>query len=309
MPFPSNLLICDPHFHVWDNKVNPKNLNLGAIADGPLGVYVARDIISATATLPYVAGVHVETVVGQKEGGFVVDTVEETRFVLREVENFGPTAPFGISAYVHLGRPDARTVLQQHFKACGERHARIVGVRMILNYSAEDPSLTWPQVDSDKYLKPVEAGGSAVYTENLAFLAQLGLVYDLHANWWQLEEASVKFSSLGVKCPLVVLDHLGCPKLGTGSDEEDGKRVAVWRKGIASLAKVPQVHIKISGLEYIYSGWLEKGGKARGVVSECVYFVLQQFGVERCMVASNNPVDLAMGGKVCVFSPCPCAPP
>jgi len=295
MPFPSHIPICDPHFHVWDNKVNPKNLNLGPIADGPLGVYLTKDIKVATASLPYVAGVHVETVVGQKEGGFIIDTVEETRFVRSDIAGFGSCAPFGICAYVHLGREDAAKVIAQHLVAGG---ARFVGVRMILNYCAEDPTLTWPQVESDDFLKPLDAGGNLYFGKNLALLSRLGLVYDMHANWWQLESAAAKLFSLGNDCPTVVVDHLGCPKLGCNF-EEDAKRLASWKTGMAALAKNDQVHIKISGLEYIYGGWLVAGSKAREVVRECVFFVLKHFGLRRCMVASINPVDLAMGGKVC----------
>ena len=294
MPYPAHLPICDPHFHVWDNKDNFKNLNLGGIADGPLGVYLTKDILAATKGLPYVSGVHVETVVGQKEGGFPMDTVAETRFVLKDIAGFGAGAPFGICAFVHLGREDAGKVIGEHLVA-GE--GKLVGGRMILNYSAEDASLTWPQVDGDSYLQ-VE-GGNPHFGPNLGLLAAKGLVYDMHANWWQLERGAAKLSSLPPgSCPTVVLDHLGCPKLASGSEVEDSKRVAVWKAGMSSLAGVPQVNVKISGLEYVHGGWLVKGSKAWDVVKDCVYFVLDTFGTERCMVASNNPVDLAMGGKV-----------
>ena len=50
MSFPSDLLICDPHFHVWDNSVT-KNKNLGGIADGPLCTYLSRHYCASAAPL------------------------------------------------------------------------------------------------------------------------------------------------------------------------------------------------------------------------------------------------------------------
>lgn len=291
--FPTDIPICDPHFHVWDNVSNPKNLNLGPIADGPLGVYLSSTYLAACSALPLYAAVHVETVVGQKEGGFVIDTLEETRFVLRDSAAFGPTRACGVVGFVHLGREDAVEVLAGHLRAAGER---FVGVRMILNFSSEDPSLTWPQVDSDSYL----SGANAHFGGNVKLLGRLGLVFDFHANWFQLKTAAAFFSGLSPQLPKIVIDHLGCPKLNSGKSEEDAARVAAWKEGLAALAAIPKVNIKISGLEYIHAGWMEKGSKARELIKGLVFWVLDTFGPSRCMVASNFPVDLAMGGKVCV---------
>ena len=288
--FPTGIPICDPHFHVWDNKAQ-LNKNLGAIADGPLGVYLSSTLLEAARALPYVAGVHVETVVGQAPGGFAIDTVAETRFVLRDTAAMGPARPIGVCAYVHLGRADAPAVLAAHLAAA---HERLVGVRMILNYSATDASLTWPQVDSADY----GAGRNAHFAPNLKLLARLGLVYDVHANWFQFKELAALFAGLGPHMPATVIDHLGCPKLNSGDAGEDAARVAAWKEGVTAMAALPRAHMKISGLEYIFAGWLEKGSAARAAVRELVFFALDAFTPARCMVASNFPVDLAMGGKV-----------
>jgi hypothetical protein len=170
-----------------------------------------------------------------------------------------------------------------------------VGVRMIQNFSATDASLTWPQVESNDYLE----GRVPAFGANLRLLAALGLVFDFHANPLQLGAAATLFAGLGPRLPAVVINHLGCPKLGSGDAAADAATTAAWRAGIAALAALgPRVCIKISGLEYIYGGWLEKGSRAREVVKDLVFFVLDTFGPGRCMVASNFPVDLAMGGKV-----------
>ena len=52
-------------------------------------------------------------------------------------------------AWLQLARPDAAEVLEAHRAVAG---ARMVGIRMILNYSEKDPTLCWPQVDRGDYL-------------------------------------------------------------------------------------------------------------------------------------------------------------
>jgi predicted TIM-barrel fold metal-dependent hydrolase len=298
MPFPPDLLICDPHFHIWDNSV-VKNKNLGGIADGPLCTYLASHYCASAAPLPLSSAVHVETVVGQ-DGSFDIDTVAETRFVLSETAGRdGPFGgkPVGICAFVDLGKPGAAHVIGAHFAAAG---ARFVGVRMIMNYSATDSTLTWPQVASDAYIghPPGSPAANEHLPSNLALLGRLGLVFDFHANWFQLAGGAATLAALGDGAPVTVLDHLGCPKLGTGDAREDAVRVAAWKAGMRALAALPRVHVKISGLEYIRKGWMAQGSEARAQVAELVLWVVRTFGAARCMVASNFPVDLHMGGEV-----------
>lgn len=113
--FPSSLPICDPHFHVWDNVGNPKNLNLGGIADGPLATYLSAHYLRSAASLPLASAVHVETVVGQ-DGSFYIDSVGESRFVARDTAAFAPR-PLGIVAFVHLARADAAAEIDAHAAA------------------------------------------------------------------------------------------------------------------------------------------------------------------------------------------------
>ncbi len=79
----------DPHFHMWDIPTRP-NPNLGPVAAERLPTYLAADYARDMATLPQplklVAALHVETTVGQMEGGFAIDTVDETRWVRDQLE-------------------------------------------------------------------------------------------------------------------------------------------------------------------------------------------------------------------------------
>lgn len=154
MAAPLPLVLADPHFHTWrDAHANP---NLGGIAD-TIPTSTATDYAaewaaatSPTAASTLAAAVHVETVVGQAEGGAVVDAVGETEWVVSQLA----TLPRGVThrrlvAYLHLARPDARALLARHLVIAGRA---LAGVRMVLNYDADDASITWPQVDRGDYL-------------------------------------------------------------------------------------------------------------------------------------------------------------
>ena len=76
-------------------------------------------------------------------------------------------------------------------------------------------------------------------TRSFALLAAHGLSFDAHANWFQLEGAAAFFAAF--PDTTIILDHLGCPKLDSGSEEEDAARIAVWRRGMRALAALPHV--------------------------------------------------------------------
>ncbi len=141
------------------------NPNLGGIVDmvhpvrgeatGRLGTYTGASYAFDAQGLPLQSALHVETCVGQVDGGHKLDTVAETRFVLENGKQIvdgssSSPIPLGVVAFVHLGREDTAATIAAHRAAAGSAFR---GVRMILNYSHTDASLCWPQVGTDVYLK------------------------------------------------------------------------------------------------------------------------------------------------------------
>ena len=110
-------------------------------------------------------------------------------------------------------------------------------------------------------------------------LAPLGLHFELQAPWRQLEEAA----HLARDFPdtAIVLNHTGLPL-----DDE----LAGWRAAMSGLASCRNVAVKISGL----------GRVTRK--REVVLGAIELFGVERCMFASNFPVDGLCGSFDEVYS-------
>ena len=84
--------VCDPHFHLWNLHESP-NPNLGAAVEESRPVYLAADNLAEMGRLPapleLSSSVHVETVVGQMEGGFALDTVGETGWVCEQMAPTG----------------------------------------------------------------------------------------------------------------------------------------------------------------------------------------------------------------------------
>ena len=271
----------DPHFHLWDLGERP-NPNLGPDVERDLPVYHAADYLRDMGRLPpsleLAASVHVETVVGQMEGGFPLDEVAETRFVRDQMEPTG--RPFAIVAYAHLARDPRHTeqVLDRHLAAAGER---LRGVRMILNHHPGDPALTWPQVERGDFL------GDPVFRESLALLGERGLSFDLQCNPHQLAGAAAAFAD----CPgtPVVIGHLA-----SFHDSGDPGYERMWREGLAQMAALPHVSMKLSMVFFCAPGYHQDASQ-EARAKDLVRQAIEIFGAGRCMFASNYPVDGVQG--------------
>ncbi|GAB7547612.1 amidohydrolase family protein [Cupriavidus sp. CuC1] len=117
----------------------------------------------------------------------------------------------------------------------------------------------------------------ARWLEGLGLLAAHDLSWDLRVPFWHLQEAAdavAMFPALRV-----VLEHTGLPW-----DRSDAG-LAAWRRGMEALARLPNVHVKLSEFGLPDAAW-DRAGNVR-VVREA----LDIFGWQRCMFASNLPVS------------------
>jgi predicted TIM-barrel fold metal-dependent hydrolase len=110
-----------------------------------------------------------------------------------------------------------------------------------------------------------------------ALLEKYDLSWDLRVPFWHLEEAAeVARAFSGTR---IILNHTGFP----WNRSEAG--LALWRRGMQTLAQAPNVHLKISCLCLPDGPWTLESN--RPIVLEAIKI----FGMERCMFASNYPVD------------------
>ena len=145
------------------------------------------------------------------------------------------------------------------------------GIRHMLNYE-EDPALRF--TDSDHLMSDGD------WQRGFRLLAKYNLSFDLQIWPWQMEEAA----QLARNIPDVpiILNHTGMPK------DLDLSLMDQWKSGLQSLAEAPQLTVKISGLPLMNKNWTVE------MIKPFVLGTIEIMGVDRCMFASNFPVDKLM---------------
>jgi predicted TIM-barrel fold metal-dependent hydrolase len=128
-------------------------------------------------------------------------------------------------------------------------------------------------------VRPMGASAAPVPPADvLEALGERGLLFELMAHPDQLVEAARGLD--GHDDVVVVVEHTGWPR----SDSSD--EVALWRDGIAALASLGErVACKLSGLA------MPLGSMSAEAYRPWIEHAIEVFGVERCMFASNFPVD------------------
>lgn len=101
--------------------------------------------------------------------------------------------------------------------------------------------------------------------------------FDLQAPWEHLGDAAEM--ALAHPSIRIFLNHTGLPA------DRSAEGIAGWRKAMTRLAAERNVVVKISGLGIPGVGWTAEAN--RGIVLTTI----ELFGTERCMFASNFPVD------------------
>lgn len=220
--------------------------------------------------------------------------VGETHFVMDQIQwaiGSGHDLAAGILAAsdVTLGER-VRPVLEAHAEAA---KGRLRGTRYRVAWDP-DPIAGYGEegYPSDNVLERPQ------FLEGVKVLEDMGLVLDVWGFHTQLPEVA-KFAAAVPDLKLVV-DHVGGP-LGVGPYA--GKRAEVfeiWRDGLKKIAEVPNTNIKLSGLAISRLGF---GFQETGQVSSSDVLVklwrpyvetcVELFGAERCIFATNYPVDRA----------------
>ena len=116
----------------------------------------------------------------------------------------------------------------------------------------------------------------------LGALAERNLVFELMAHPDQLLPAAEQLA--GIDDLVVVVEHTGWPRSDSGEER------VLWRAGLDALAGLGgQVVCKLSGLA------MPLQSVAVEVLRPWLEAAIEIFGVDRCMFASNFPVDSMFG--------------
>lgn len=259
--------IVDPHMHLWDlerhyyawlqDKPLPNN-PAGDMTPIAYKSYRLDDYLADAKGWNVVEVVHVECGLPPK------DQLSETDWLQSIADQRGVIG--GIVAGANLDDPGVETMLAAHAE---RRNVR--GIRQIVNWH-EDPAKTYGP--TDKLL-------DAQWRKGFALLGRYGLSFDLQLYPAQMAVAA-ELADAHPDIPLIV-NHAGMPT------DRDDSGLAVWREGMAALAERPNVTCKISGLAMIDRAWTVESLKP------FVLTAIEAFGVERCMFASNFPVEKVHG--------------
>lgn len=255
--------IIDAHQHFWDlsmgrhpwlapgHEVPFRYGDCAAIRRNYLPADYARD----TANFDVVKTVHMEAEWDS------ADPLGETAWLMDLHERTG--RPNALIGQAWFARADIAGVLAGH-AACP-----------LMRSVRQKPAAAPTPAD----FRPGAPGSMAdpAFRRGYDYLARHGLHYDLQTPWWHLDEAA----DLARDVPetTIILNHTGLP-----SDRSDDG-LARWRDAMAGFAARSNTMVKISGICVPHRKWT--ADLNRGVVLDTIRI----FGADRCMFASNFPVD------------------
>jgi len=259
----SGVPIIDAHQHFWDLD---RNYHPWLCDERPIPFrygdyrairrsYLPVDYHGDSRGFEVVGTVHVETEWNP------ADPIGETRWLQGVIEEHG--LPSAIVAQAWLDRDDVAEVL-----AAQAAFSRVRGIRHKPRAAAR-PGDVNPGAPGSM--------GDPRWREGYALLEQHALSFDLQTPWWHLGEAAELARDFpGVQ---MILNHTGLP-----ADRSDAG-LDGWREAMAVLSGQPNVAVKISGLGMPGEAWTVQANR------RIVLDTIDIFGVERCMFASNFPVD------------------
>lgn len=256
--------IVDAHHHLWD-LAGP--LHYPWLQDDPpipfrygdysaiRRSYLPADYRRDTARQNVVATVFMEAEVRRDQ------EAAETRWVQDVAERHG--FPHAIIGHAHFEADDIAAVLKAHAAVPLLRGIR-QKPRTFASAAAIEPGAPGSMSDPN-------------WRRGVARLRDHGLHYELQVPFWHLREAA----ELARAMPdlRIILNHTGVP----GDRSEAGLRQ--WRDGMAALAAEPNVRVKISGIGLPGRPWTVADNQP------IVLTTIELFGVDRCLFASNFPVD------------------
>ena len=255
----------DTHHHLWDLE-NNRYPWLQHPIDHFVGDYspirksfLIGNFLAGAEDVPLQKSVHV-----QAEWDHDSDPVGETVW-LQDVADSPASRgiPNAIIGYANLADPNVEDTLARHAEFANWR-----GIRDMLNWS-DDPALRFAE-RGDLMRDPQWRAGYRL-------LAKFNGSFDLQVWPWQLAESAALARDIP-EVP-VVLNHTGMPR----DWNEDG--IALWRDGMRAIAGAKNISVKISALGMMKRGWTADG------IRPFVLDTIEIVGVDRCMFASNFPVD------------------
>ena len=256
----SSIPITDCHHHLWAPDTHPwlpSKAETGHPA-GPLKEvqkYLLPEFLADIEPHNITKSVYIECY----NDGYPPD---ETKWVQSIADSNPRGFPHGIVSFCDLSAPDAAHIMSAHMK-----YPNLRGIRQLIDYH---PVKNIGHALHDNHLTDPN------WLESYSLLSAHNLSYDMHVFPHQYTRAYDVIK--GHPAVPVVVDHCGV------LFERDEATMKLWRDGMAMFASLPNCSIKLSGLKMVRIDSVEE---FKTIIEELITL----FGVNRCMFASNFPVD------------------
>jgi predicted TIM-barrel fold metal-dependent hydrolase len=261
-----NIKIVDAHHHLWDLNNADTKYSWLMVTEGEafFGDYAAirksyllEDYIEDAKNQNIIKSVHVQAEHDDDK------PVNETAWLQNLADTHSSKLPNAIVAFADFSKNNVSEILDAH-----QEYKNTRGIRQILSYNKDEPKYSHATEDFMK---------DSSWVENFKHIRNRNLSFDIQIYKHQMEDAvnlANKYNDV-----LFILNHTGEPCY------QSKEYIESWEQNMTKLAKCENVVAKISGLGMFDPQW---------TINSTRIFVektIQTFGIERCMFASNFPVD------------------
>ena len=262
----NNIPIVDAHHHLWDleneqTKYSWLMVKEGEAFFGDYGAirksYLLENYLDDAKNQNLIKSVHVQA---EHDDDLPVN---ETKWLQQLSDSHKTNLPNAIVAFADFSKNNVIDILDQH-----QEYKNTRGIRQILSYNKDEPKYSHA---SEDFMK------NSTWVNNFKNLRNRELSFDIQIYPHQMEDAyqlAKKFNDI-----LFILNHTGEPCYQ--SDEY----IKHWEKNMERIASCENIVTKISGLGMFNPNWTIETTRV------FVEKTIEIFGIERCMFASNFPVD------------------
>ena len=261
-----NIKIVDAHHHLWDLNNADTKYSWLMVTEGEafFGDYAAirksyliEDYLEDAKNQNIIKSVHVQAEHDDDK------PVNETAWLQNLADTHSSKLPNAIVAFADFSKNNVSEILDAH-----QEYKNTRGIRQILSYNKDEPKYSHATEDFMK---------DSSWVENFKHIRNRNLSFDIQIYKHQMEDAvnlANKYNDV-----LFILNHTGEPCY------QSKEYIESWEQNMNKLAKCENIVAKISGLGMFDPNW---------TIDSTRIFVektIQIFGIERCMFASNFPVD------------------
>ena len=261
-----NIKIVDAHHHLWDLNNADTKYSWLMVTEGEafFGDYAAirksyliEDYLEDAKNQNIIKSVHVQAEHDDDK------PVNETAWLQNLADTHSFNLPNAIVAFADFSKKNVSEILDAH-----QEYKNTRGIRQILSYNEDEPKYSHATEDFMK---------NSTWVENFKYIRNRNLSFDIQIYKHQMEDAvnlANKYNDV-----LFILNHTGEPCY------QSEEYIKHWEKNMGRIASCENIVTKISGLGMFNPNWTIETTRV------FVEKTIEIFGIERCMFASNFPVD------------------